>query len=81
MAEYNIKRANIDGTNITILTKNTVYCEGLAVEWTSSHLYWIDRRENTISASDLDGNNTRILVSSQHYNQIMSGIVLDPFEG
>ena len=75
--EHNIKRANIDGTNITVLHNNTGNCEGLAVEWRSSQLYWTDRN-GTISVSDLEGNNKRVLLSSQGQ---LRGIVLDPERG
>ena len=75
--EQNIKRANIDGTNITVLHNNIGYCEGLAVEWRSSQLYWTDRN-GTISVSDLEGNNKRVLLSSQGQ---LRGIVLDPERG
>ena len=72
--EQNIKRAIIDGSNITVLHNNTGYCEGLAVEWRLSQLYWTDTT-GTISMSDLEGNNKRILLSSQGQ---LRGIVLDP---
>ncbi|XP_078343271.1 low-density lipoprotein receptor-related protein 2-like isoform X2 [Oculina patagonica] len=77
LTEQNIKRANIDGTNIIILHNNTGSCLGLAVEWKTSQLYWTDRN-GTISMSDLDGNNKRILLSSQGQ---LSVIVLDPERG
>ena len=76
VAERNIKRANIDGTNITLIHNNTV-SDALAVEWKSSQLYWIDRT-GTISISDLEGNNRRILLSSQDGLSTYRGIVLDP---
>ncbi|KAL9960474.1 hypothetical protein ACROYT_G033939 [Oculina patagonica] len=79
VAENNIKRANIDGTNITILHSNILYCFGLAVEWTSSQLYWTDEGINTISRSDLEGNNADIVVSSNLDEP--SGIALDPNNG
>lgn len=71
--ELNIKRANSDGTNITVIHNNTA-SNGLAVEWRSSQLYWTDRN-GTISVSDLKGNNKRRLLS----NVDQPGeIVLDP---
>ena len=76
MAERNIKRANIDGTNITVIHNNTV-SDALAVEWKSLLLYWIDRN-GTISISDFEGNNKRILLSSQDGLSTYRGIVLDP---
>ncbi|KAL9960499.1 hypothetical protein ACROYT_G033967 [Oculina patagonica] len=72
-----IKRANIDGTNITILHEY-INCGGLAVEWTSSQLYWTSTSRGTISVSDLEGNSKRILFSSSIGTP--RGIVLDPFD-
>ena len=74
--ERNIKRANIDGTNIIVLHNNIGECFGLAVEWRSSQLYWTDEINNTISVSDLEGNNIRILISLNLDEP--RGIVLDP---
>ena len=76
VTERNIKRANIDGTNITLLHNNTE-SDGLAVEWMSSQLYWTDRN-GAISISDLKGNNRRILHPSKHWRATYRGIVLDP---
>ncbi|PFX23090.1 Low-density lipoprotein receptor-related protein 6 [Stylophora pistillata] len=39
-------------------------CEGLAVEWRTSQLYWTDTISDTISISDLNGNNRRTIISS-----------------
>ena len=77
--ERNIKRSNINGTDIKILHTNT-NCYGLAVDWRSSQLYWTDfSLARTISVSDLDGNNKRVLLSSSLARPI--GIVLDPERG
>ena len=57
--ERNIKRAKMDGTDITVLHNNTGGCDGLAVEWSSSQLYWTERN-GTIAVSDLEGNNKQI---------------------
>ncbi len=78
--ENNIKRANIDGTNIiTVDHSNTGVFAGLAVEWRSMQLYWTDEINKTISVSDLEGNNRRILVSSNLSQP--EGITVDPNEG
>lgn len=77
--EKKIKRSCIDGTNVTTINNNVGVCDGLAVEWKSSHLYWTDTTSNTISVSDLEGNNTRILVSASLDEP--RGIVLDPEQG
>ncbi|KAL9960498.1 hypothetical protein ACROYT_G033966 [Oculina patagonica] len=66
---------------MTTLHKYTGYCTGLAVEWTSSQLYWIERFNSTISVSDLDGNNRHVLVSLYVFGAHISGIALDPYFG
>ncbi len=79
IVELNIKRANIDGSSITVIHNNTGICDGLAVEWNSSLLFWTDTESDTISVSDLEGNNKRILVSSSLDKP--RGIALDPYYG
>lgn len=78
-SEQNIKRVNIDGTNIRVLLYNIGRSFGLAVEWRASQLYWTDETNNMLSASDLEGNNRRILVSFGLGRP--RGIVLDPNSG
>ena len=63
VTEENIKRSRIDlGSTTTIITGIGV-CDGLAVDWRASELYWTDTTYDTISVSDLDGNNQRVLIS------------------
>ncbi|PFX23820.1 putative RNA-directed DNA polymerase from transposon BS [Stylophora pistillata] len=74
--ESNIKRSNMDGTNITVI-HNNVQSLGLAVEWNSLQLYWTDYDNRRISLSDLEGNNRTTVLST-----IAPGdIVVDPHEG
>ena len=77
--ERNIKRSNIDGTNITVIHSNTGDVVGLAVEWMSLQLYWTDENYDRISVSDLEGNNVRILFSLSVDEP--RGLVLDPNHG
>lgn len=78
--EKNIKRANIDGSNISIIIDNTVgICDGLAVEWTTDLLYWSDTNVNTIEVARLDGSKRTVLVTSQLDKP--RGIALDPSSG
>ena len=77
--ELNIKRTNINGTNITVIHKSPGNVGGLAVEWISLQLYWTDEDYNRISVSDLEGNNIRVLVSSSLDEP--RGIVVDPNHG
>jgi len=61
--EQNIKRSGIDGSGTIIIISNIGVCDGLAVEWRTSQLYWTDTTHDTISVSDLAGNNQRSLLS------------------
>ena len=64
VTDLNIKRFRIDiATTATIITGIGV-CDGLAVDWRASKLYWTDATYDTISVSDLDGNNREHLISS-----------------
>ena len=55
----NIKRSNMDGTNITVIHKNVKYPFWLAVEWNSLQLYWTagGYTHRNILVSDFEGNN------------------------
>ncbi|XP_078343251.1 uncharacterized protein LOC144628987 isoform X2 [Oculina patagonica] len=64
VTEKNIKRFRIDEADTTTIVTGIGVCDGLAVDWRSSHLYWTDTTYDTISISDLDGNNQRTLISS-----------------
>ena len=73
----NIKRSNMDGTNITVIHKNVKDPYWLAVEWNSLQLYWTVGGD--ILVSDFEGNNKRVFNCSQLHFPI--GIALDPHEG
>ena len=46
-----IKRANMDGTNVTILFRTGV-CDGLAMDERSGKLYWTDSLHDVIEVAD-----------------------------
>lgn len=73
----NIKRSNMDGTNITVIHKNVKDPYWLTVEWNSLQLYWTVGGD--ILVSDFEGNNKRVFNCSQLHFPI--GIALDPHEG
>ena len=64
VTELNIKRLRIGEENTTTVITNIGVCDGLAVQWRTSQLYWTDTTYNRISVSDLDGNNQLTLISS-----------------
>lgn len=69
----------MDGTDIRVIHSNTGVFWGLAVEWNSLQIYWTDSTNGTVSASDLEGEDKRILWSSKPGHP--DGIGLDPYEG
>ena len=64
VTELNIKRSRIDGSSVTVIISNIGVCDGLAVEWRTSQLYWSDTTHDSISVSDLSGNNQRSVISA-----------------
>ena len=64
VTELNIKRLRIGEENTTTVITNIGVCDGLAVQWRTSQLYWTDTTYNRISVSDLDGNNQLTLIFS-----------------
>lgn len=81
-SERNIKRANIDGTNIKVLSHDIGVSFGLAVDWNSTQVYWTSYyyTYRKIFVSDVDGNNTRTLISFS-LDSWPRGIALDPNNG
>mgnify|MGYP000008268278 FL=1 len=63
VTEKNIKRFRIDVASTTTIITGIGVCDGLAVDWRASQLYRTDTTYNTISVSDLDGNNQGLLIS------------------
>ena len=64
VTEQNIKRFRIDVASTTTIITGIGVCDGLAVDWRASQLYWTDTTYDTISVSDLNGNNQVLLISS-----------------
>lgn len=75
MRERNIKRSNMDGTNIAVI-HNNVYSFGLAVEWNPLQLYWTNYSNRSISVSDLEGNSRTTVLSKLNPRDI----VVDPHQ-
>lgn len=63
VTERNIKRFRIDVARTATIITGIGVCDGLAVDWRASELYWTDTTYDTISVSDLDGYNQRTLIS------------------
>ena len=52
----NIKRANLDGTNVEMVVKDTDYPVDLAIDFKTRLLYWTARKSGSIYRTDVDGN-------------------------
>ena len=78
--EQVIKRASIDGSDITdIISKDVGICEGLAVEWRAKLLYWTDASNKWIQVASLDGSQRKVLFSGNLSEP--RGIAVDPTSG
>ncbi len=56
-----IKRANLDGTNVEVLTTEPVTANSLLVDATDNKLYWIDLTQDKILSANLNGENIRTI--------------------
>lgn len=57
-----IRRANLDGSNVTSLVTGLTTPYDLAV--TANYLYWVDQGANLLQRSDLNGGNVTTLIDS-----------------
>lgn len=52
----NLERANLDGTNQTILVSHKIiYPYGLSIDLANEHIYWVDRYMDSIERIDYNG--------------------------
>ena len=81
ISQERIKRANLNGSlnSVDVVTTDLVSLDGLACDWISRKLYWIDSETNHIEVSKLDGSMRKNLVW-QDLDQPRA-VVLDPVRG
>lgn len=74
-----IKRAELDGSNVTTILANIQFCvEDIAIDKLNGKLYWTNVCEDRIRSCDLDGsNNTSVLTGQPN----VLGLALDPAGG
>nr|XP_022326452.1 low-density lipoprotein receptor-related protein 4-like isoform X2 [Crassostrea virginica] len=68
-----IRRAYMDGTNTTyIAKKDLTWPNGLAIDFTTNILYWVDGSTNRVEFSNLDGGNRQVLtiIPGEHLHNI-----------
>ncbi|XP_030387623.1 low-density lipoprotein receptor-related protein 1 [Scaptodrosophila lebanonensis] len=59
-----IGKAGMDGSQQRIIVRDNLgWPNALTISFETQQLFWGDAREDTISVSDLDGNNTRVLLA------------------
>ena len=67
-----IERAGMDGLERHVIVRsNLTWPNGLAIDYSELHLYWVDAGTKRIEYSDLDGQNRRVINSviiSHHTN-------------
>ena len=57
-----IKRANLDGTNVEVLTTEPITASSFVVDTADNKLYWIDSTQGRIHSADLNGENITTIV-------------------
>ena len=74
-----ISRAYINGSAVeTVVQFGLENPEGMAVDWVSRNLYWVDQTAQRIEMSRLDGSARRVLLWK---NIEPKAIALDPAKG
>ncbi len=59
-----IKSANLDGTNVEVLTTEPITANSLTVDTADSKLYWIDSTQDKILSVNLNGENIRTIIET-----------------
>lgn len=63
-----IQRADMDGSNRTVLIDNNLgWPNGIVIDKESKRIIWADARMEVIESSDLEGHNRRVLVSNVNH--------------
>ena len=57
-----IKRANLDGTNVEMLTTQLTTPQSITIDTVRKRLYWIDTLEGKIQSADLNGENIKTII-------------------
>ena len=57
-----IKRANLDGTNVEVLTTEPITASSLVVDTADNKLYWTDSTQGRIHSANLNGENLTTII-------------------
>ena len=78
---YNIMRMTTNGSNTeTLISNNFGYVSGIAVDWSSDILYWIDSTFNSIEVAQVDGKHRKVLMYFGQHARLFE-IVADSASG
>ncbi|CAH1393480.1 unnamed protein product [Nezara viridula] len=80
-SEKKIFKAPIDeGSERTVVISNEItICDGLAVDWLYSHIYWTDTGKNTIEVANYEGSMRKTLIKDSLDEP--RAIALNPLDG
>ena len=65
--------------SLQIISSGLDLVEGLAYDWLTGNIYWLDSRLNILEVADRNGSN-RIVLVNENVTQ-PRGLALDPMEG
>ncbi|XP_028410904.1 uncharacterized protein LOC114533564 isoform X4 [Dendronephthya gigantea] len=74
-----IYRVNYDGTNKTLIMKDVVNVEGVAIDWIGRKIYWTTYKSGTIEVATLDGKFRKVLLNTGL--EYPRGMAVDPIAG
>ena len=57
-----IKRANLDGTNVEVLTTEPITASSFVVDTADNKLYWTDSTQGRVHSADLNGENITTII-------------------
>ena len=57
-----IKRANLDGTNVEVLTTEPITASSFVVDTANNKLYWTDSTQGRVHSADLNGENITTII-------------------
>ncbi|CAG0883303.1 unnamed protein product [Darwinula stevensoni] len=80
-SDMRIYKADLEtGRNISVVIREDISnCDGVAVDWIYSHIYWSDVQHNAIEVADFEGLHRRILIQDRLDKP--RSIALDPLNG
>ncbi len=66
-----IKRANLDGTNVEVLTTEPITASSFVVDTADNKLYWTDSTQGRVHSADLNGENITTIIELDDIKDIV----------